>query len=54
MVLLFGLTGDSYAIPTHVGVSVGGSLLFPGSSLAEGTSAELCSRGLSHSDDRRN
>lgn len=47
----FQLTGDSCATPTHAWVSPGGSLLFPGSSPAVGSAAELDSRGHSHSGD---
>lgn len=45
------LTDGSCAIPIHVWVSLGGSLLFLGSLLAVGTAAGLCSRGPSHLDD---
>lgn len=46
-----GLTDDSCAIPTHAWVSLGGSLPFLGSSLSEGTAAELCNPDPSHSGD---
>lgn len=47
------LTDDSYAIPTHVWASPGGSQPFPGSSLAVGIAARLCNPDLVHADDRQ-
>lgn len=53
LLIYLELTDDSYAIPTHVWVSPGGSQLFPGSSLAVGIAARLCSPDLVRADDTR-
>lgn len=47
------LTDGSCAIPTHAWASPGGSLPFPGSSLAAGIAAGLCNPDLVHADDRQ-